>query len=394
MQNEIKFEDLSNADLILDCVYLGGVEHNRGAGNDPINKLLGCGNQGGFRYLGSLHTGNIKYVVLISSLSEPDWPDSIDENSGRFNYFGDNRNPGYALEDTSRKGNLILTQIFSNLYERNRDLIPPIFIFTKTGSKRDYEFRGLAVPGAMGLSQTEDLVAVWRSKNGKRFQNYKATFTILDIPKICRSWISDLKNNNPLSENCPIIWRKWVNGGIYTNLNAPRTITERSRSEQLPHEKGGIEIIETIYNYFKVNPYAFERCAAELIKLMDRNVVSYDLTRPWKDGGRDALGKYGIGLEGSNAINVEFAMEAKLYDFKNSVGIRETSRLLSRLRFRQFGILVTTSYISSQAYQEIIEDQHPVIFICAKDIVTILQRNGYGTNEEVNNWLVVNFPDP
>jgi hypothetical protein len=33
-------------------------------------------------------------------------------------------------------------------------------------------------------------------------------------------------------------------------------------------------------------------------------------------------------------------------------GVREMSRLISRLRHRQFGVLVTTSYVDNQAYRE------------------------------------------
>jgi len=49
------------------------------------------------------------------------------------------------------------------------------------------------------------------------------------------------------------------------------------------------------------------------------------------------------------------------------------SRLISRLRHRQFGVLVTTSYVDSQAYREIKEDQHPIVVIAAADIVVILR---------------------
>lgn len=47
-----KFSDLRSADLIVDAVYEGGTHKN--VRDDPINPLVGCGNQGGFRYLGSL----------------------------------------------------------------------------------------------------------------------------------------------------------------------------------------------------------------------------------------------------------------------------------------------------------------------------------------------------
>jgi hypothetical protein len=55
----------------------------------------------------------------------------------------------------------------------------------------------------------------------------------------------------------------------------------------------------------------------------------------------------------SDPIAVEFALEAKCYAPTHGVGVRETSRLISRLRHRQFGVPVTTSYLDDQAYREI-----------------------------------------
>ena len=37
----------------------------------------------------------------------------------------------------------------------------------------------------------------------------------------------------------------------------------------------------------------------------------------------------------------------------NTVGVREVSRLISRIRHRQFGVLVTTSVVGRQAYEEV-----------------------------------------
>lgn len=59
------------------------------------------------------------------------------------------------------------------------------------------------------------------------------------------------------------------------------------------------------------------------------DIVDVDVTRPSRDGGRDAIGKMKIG-RGPSAVLVEFALEAKCYGIGNSVGVREMSRLISR----------------------------------------------------------------
>jgi len=106
--------------------------------------------------------------------------------------------------------------------------------------------------------------------------------------------------------------------------------------------------------------------------MMLPNIASLDLTRPSRDGGRDGVGKYRIGTDAASIL-VDFALEAKYYSVSNSVGVREMSRLISRLRHRQFGVLVTTSYVDAQAYKEIKEDLHPIVVICAADIADILR---------------------
>ena len=76
----------------------------------------------------------------------------------------------------------------------------------------------------------------------------------------------------------------------------------------------------------------------------------------------------------------------------NSVGVRWTSRLISRLRHRQFGVLVTTSYVHAQAYQEIREDGHPVVIMAGRDIVEILKRSGHDTMAAISRFLNENCP--
>lgn len=121
------------------------------------------------------------------------------------------------------------------------------------------------------------------------------------------------------------------------------------------------------------------------------DIASLDLTRPSRDGGRDAVERLRIG-SGPGSILVDFALEAKCYGKSESVGVRQVSRLISRLRHRQFVILVTTSYLDVYAYKEIKEDQHPVLVISAADIVELLRRNDLTTTESVSAWLKSEFP--
>ena len=374
--------ELDDADLIVDAVYEGVAQAN-GSYADPLNRLVHVSSRGGFRYRGTKDAPTL--VVLTSSLAEPDWPDELDATTGRFVYYGDNREPGRELHATGRFGNHLLRVIFDRLHLGQRHLCPPVLVFTSLRSKRAFTFRGLAVPGFAGVPPTQDLVAVWKSSRGHRFQNYRAVFTILDSPLIPRSWINSAKHAIPNVLDAPQSWRMWVETGKYSALHAPPTRSIRSRREQLPQNENDRSLIKCIQTRFEARPTDFEACAGELAKLLLRDVTDLEITRPWRDGGRDAIGRLRVGRDRAS-IAVTFALEAKCYA-SGGVGVADVSRLISRIRHREFGILVTTTYLDTQAYREIVEDGHPVIVVCAQDIVGLLSEAGYSTPEQVNLWL-------
>lgn len=389
----VPVNELSCSDLHVDAVYQGGRRGN--TLDDPFPALLRTGNQGGFRYRGDL-ARDLGLVLLTSSQTDPDWPDTLDRETGVFTYYGDNKKPGRALHDTPGRGNLLLRRLFDDaqggLEERRR--VPPVFIFARAGAWRDMIFLGLGVPGASDITVSEDLVPIWRMSKGLRFQNYRARLVVLDAPVIKRQWIDSLINGCPAHEFAPSAWLAWVETGRRRPLLATRTIEYRTRKEQLPLDADGLAMIQLIRDHFREKPHTFERCAAEIARLMLPDTATLDVTRPSRDGGRDGIGKLRLGLgKGPAAILVDFALEAKCYAADNAVGVREMSRLISRLRHRQFGVLVTTSWVDIQAYREIKEDEHPIVVIAAADIVALLKAAGRSDPRAVAEWLSQEFAD-
>lgn len=379
--------ELCQADLIIDNVYKGS--RNGNASDDPLPKLIGVDNGAGFRHLGQRPgIETLKLLALKSNFNDPDWPDHIDTERGLFTYYGDNKKVS-EIHDTPRKGNLILRNLFDARHSTNAFVhFPVILLFGGTGTYRDVRFLGLAVPGAQELGPDEDLVAIWRAKGteNQRFQNYKSLFTILDVPVVKREWLEDIKHGDTVtSTHAPQVWLDWVKSRKYTPLHAPHTIQIRNRSQQLPTKVEDLSLINSVYERFRDNPFHFENCAVEIAKLMMPDIGACKITRPWRDGGRDATGSYTIG-KGQSAIDVDFALEAKCYKPGSGVGVKELSRLISRLRHRQFGILVTTSFLADQAYGELKEDQHPVVVISAADIVSLL-RSRIGSDSAIKLWL-------
>lgn len=385
----VEFSKLKEANLIIDEIYCGGSASNIGA--EVLSKLTGCGNSKGFRPVNNKKTKKNAYCILFSTGEHEDWKDYLDTELGRFVYYGDNNKEGNSLHGTRKDGNEILRNCFGKLKNDDRKNIMPFFIFKKEKlkTKRDVRFLGLAIPGDNRLSEEEQLVSVWSQHDGKRYQNYRAVFSILNVGEIDRRWLDDLKNGVENSQYAPKEWIKWQETGKCTYLTSKKVVNYRKKKEQIPQNKEDLKMIEEIYNYFP-DACDFEACAAQIAQLMDKNIISFQLTRAVKDGGRDAIGKYRIGVDKSNIL-VEFALEAKRYQLNDSVGVKETSRLISRIRHREFGILVTTSYVDLQAYKEIVEDNHPIIIISAIDIVEILKKAGIKTSKDVKEWLKSNF---
>ncbi len=386
----VAFENLARADLVVDRRYLGGRAGN--TGDDPINRLAPVGNQGGFRFAGSVQRGTVRLVVLYTSGEDLDWPDDLDPATGDFTYYGDNKRPGRDLHDTPRGGNALLRDMFAAArgdHVTRRD-VPPILLFQKAGAGRDVTFRGLLAPGSPRLDQDEELVAVWRTTADMRFQNYRAHFTVLKTPLVSREWLDEVLAGNTLGAHCPPDWRAWVKSRIYQRLEAQRTVAVRTKAQQLP-EARDLWIVDQIHRYFSAAPERFEHMAADLWIGMESGVRAVDVTRPSRDGGRDAVGKLELGPP-EDPVRLEFAMEAKCYAPDNGVGVRMVSRLISRIKHREFGVLVTTSYIGAQAYEEVRTDGHPIVFITGRDIAKAMKDRGYGTPERLASYLEAQFP--
>lgn len=391
---EVKFEDLEKADLFVDCIYKGGIAPNMSA--EPFHKLIPkCENAGGFRKkLREDGSGKYAYIVLYTTMEELEWPDYLEEETGIFRYYGDNREPGRELTDTKKKGNLILETVFALLNEgMHLNDIPPFFIFKKTGKGRDIQFLGLAAPGNPKISPDKDLVAFWRTIKDKRFQNYEAYFTVLDTGKepIPRKWIEMLIYDHSKSlQYAPDAWKKFIQKGRngIVALRAPKRFSIPTRYEQLQSDMEGNACLQIIRNHYDGFKQGFEECATDIVCKMDSNFQDFVLTRPWRDGGRDAIGHYMLSTGGkvNPALKMDCALEAKCYSETNGVHVKEMSRLISRIRYRQFGILVTTSFVDSQAYREVVEDGHPILIVTAADIAGILRNNAINSYN-IRDWL-------
>jgi hypothetical protein len=77
-------------------------------------------------------------------MDEPEWPDHLDPETGLFTYFGDNRKPGRAINETAVGGNRLLERVFQLLHDGHRHEVPPFLVFEalKQSGRSYMRFRG------------------------------------------------------------------------------------------------------------------------------------------------------------------------------------------------------------------------------------------------------------
>lgn len=391
------FSELPSANLVIDAIYEGGRDSGSSYSGEPLHTLIpGIGTQGGFRRRKGIYTP-IVAMVLTSNGSEPDWPDYLNPVDGTYVYFGDNRRPGRALHDTHQRGNKTLADTFELAAgsAEMRAKVPLTLIFESAGNARDMIFRGLAVPGSKHFGPEDALVAVWRNTRGERFQNYRAVFTILNCGEISGDWVREVFDSRILDlgdNRAPLAFRHWIETGKILALEAD-SAKLRDVAEQRPQTGIPAAIVAEILDFCKDDPWLFEPIAAEIWRLSSPTPMEYEITSRYRDGGRDAVGFLKLGPL-SDQVKIPFALEAKLYGPNSRVGVKETSRLISRIRHREFGVLVTTSVVDAQAYKEVRADGHPIVIISGADIAEILIQNGISTPEKCRAWITGGFSGP
>lgn len=404
VHDKINKDERINWQLYIDAIYKSDPS-KKDMSAEVLSKLLGVKNQGGFRYLGKTETPNL--VILFTSGEDIYWRDELDSSVGLLLYYGDNKTPGTDLHKTKLHGNEILRYVYelasSNDVDK-RKKIPPILVFKKT-TGRDVKFLGLAVPGIKGKPNKDWLTAVWGcNRNGDRFQNYKAYFTILNTSSgsdyqsgfgVNLAWINDIEVGNAFNSiHAPIEWKKYILKENYSVLVSKKEKFIKTKEEQLPDDNNKMEMLMCLQQYFysKDRGYSFEKFAADLTQYMDSAVVDINVTRPYKDGGLDAEGRYRIFQNVENTVYVEFYLQAKCYKPTNAVGVSDTARLISRIKDRQFGIMFTTSYVATQAYEEILKDGHPIVIINGKNIIEyIFNELEIRTVLDLEKWLLSNY---
>ena len=395
---------VSKLDLKIDTKY---PNYPQPRANRSYTDMLGIARGGAIRQVNKSNAsqyegcGRFAYVALSTTFDVNEWPDRLIKQTGDVFFYGDNRDNTKNIDD--RIGNKILTEIFKCTHrDEDRQLIPPILLFetknkaTEKGQETGYsKFLGLLVPGTMNEG-FDDLVQEWRiNDEGDRFPNYKARFTILNVKTVSREWlrmrVEDPEHSDDLAPN---EWKNYIKRGKngIDSLRAEIGKGPVDKKLQLPAENSpDARMLQTIVSHYNSgdngDSYGFEVLAASLVTMFDNNFDRLEITSRNRDGGFDAFGEYKIGPKDHRVpIILNCLIEAKCYARNNSVGVKEVSRLLSRMKLGDIGIFVTTSFVNNQAYGEIIKDDRKILFITGQDIINLLRENS--VNEaNLEKWL-------
>lgn len=305
----------------------------------------------------------------ISQQYHNPWEDSVDYNSGQIIYWGDAKfdSRNKAKKHLDFKGNRIFHQIRELILLKKRNLVPPILHFSRN-KKGWVRFNGLCV--------LDRLETAWFEDKGTPIINFRCHLSILDLEEVPLAWIHQRATAEILEDIdslCPPVWRSYLKG--QTKKLYSWTSKIRSAENQLPPVMTNDALI--LKQICNLSPVHFERFCRQLFQeIATHTGLQHQIreTRHVRDGGFDFYGRFifpePLGYE------IDFKGEAKKYVRTNSVGPKEVSRLVARLKRGEYGIFVTTSYYTLDSQKEVCEDQYPVRLFSGIDIINFLKVLG------------------
>ncbi len=338
------------------------------------NKGWGIQNSGGIRPLRSHVNKKAPAAIFlittsISTSFHNPWDDEIDIFNGSITYWGDAK-----FHDKKRcddwKGNIELVKVNQLINEGNFAEVPPILFFSKEKSG-EVIFKGLVV-----LDNLEKKWFMDNEKN-KRVENYRCSFTILNTPRIDPRWLKiRAKGDDDKSiKCCPEEWIKYINGEKKRLITWASKI--RSKENQLPPPKSiGHDLIEKLS---RMDPYDFEEDIRRVLESIS-GIHRIFRTKNVKDGGFDLEGEFLM----QHPFNYSIKFKGEVKRHKASIGPKDVSRLVARLTRGEYGLFFTTSYFTTQAQKEAIEDDYPIKLISGKDLYDYYYESGL-LDETVNS---------
>lgn len=340
----------------------------------------GIGMMGGIRRLKSHSPPNedeCTAVILVSNkkrrpsgLDNP-WEDRIDLENGEIKYWGDaKKNP--EKDFRNYKGNSLLMNIYEQSTIKNeREKTPPILFFQKPR---------VGVVRFCGLVVIEN-VEIKRFLHEKvPVPNYLFHLSILNEDKIELDWIHErTKSGN--DDKSPEAWEDWVESGHVDKYSIWKR-SVRKKSEQLPDSREDIKLLNKLRKVFSSREFEF---LAKYVLMENADFNDLKVTPSTGDEGFDLIGDLFV----SNLdLKIKILVEVKNWKIDSSVGVKEVSRLASRIEKGQQGIFISSSYFSKPAQVET-NKTHPIKLISSSEFLNLVKNtNLIKKNRDLDDKIV------
>lgn len=324
------------------------------------------------------------YVILVtnnksSSLVENPWEDKVDYANAEIKYWGDAKfSNTKGIDDWN--GNKVVRKIFDKSVDKgSSDFATPFLHFSKP-KKGEVIFNGLCVLDNLELNW------FWDEVEKTPIQNYLMHLRILDCAEVDIDWLHDRAAAHSLKSLdkgslSPTSWNNYKSGRLRPLKIFKKEI--KSPESQLPKN---VEDIDFLNGLTKYDPYDFEKIIVGLFTQFGQVVHNISGTKRTRDGGFDFFGEFK--LSSILEYKIKFRGEVKKWAIAKTVGPKDISRLVARLKRGEYGIFVTTSTFSKQAQEEVLIDGYPVKLISGIDLVNMFKHLNLITGKSIeNNWV-------
>jgi hypothetical protein len=320
------------------------------------------------------------------------WQDYFDTDRGHIRYYGDNKS-GTGVDAAKRSGNARLLSQFELHHAPDanvRKTAAPLVFFR--GIDFEGKEKGFLQFEGFGLVERAERVTEWDPRVKVSFTNYRFDFLVMSLDEENESfswdWINARRDQAITLDQtlalAPLAWRRWLREGASALPHVRRSVSARlvkRRDEQRPEAGSKEEAgLKEIYDFYKLREERFE-VLAELVAEEILGTTAQRYHRGWitpasGDGGADFIARMDVGSGFATAKLVVLG-QAKCEKLGSATSGRDIARTVARLRRGWIGVYVTTSYFSSRAQQEVIDDEYPLVLVNGLQLVEVVSRIMY-----------------
>jgi Restriction endonuclease AspBHI N-terminal/Restriction endonuclease len=317
-------------------------------------------------------------VILISSSPhkvggvQTPWQDIFAVDNGHIRYFGDNKTIGQ--DPLEVRGNALLRaawEVHQGVTEAARRKAVPIVFFRRVA--RLGRQKGFIRFEGFGIVRRCELIA--QASGEGSFSNLVFDFIVFDLAaeneRFDWAWI-DVRRDKTKTEDdaaalAPAAWKRWIADGENALPILRRNVATRSlvptKAQRPEAGSGPGKILQMLHASYKGREAAFEGVAAWAAhRILGDAYRPFGVTRASGDRGFDFVGRLDLG-HGFGTAKLVVLGQAKCEKLDSPTTALHLARTVARLRRGWLGVYVTTSYFSTSAQTEVVQDRYPLLLV-------------------------------